>query len=278
MTNNVFSEYEVNQMGIKFANDLTYSSANCVGSVEENLEVRVVTKKCRGVVAKTRVTGAGNGTLNISLHIPYEIFNTAYGMKLNTLVEGVRAYGTNSRHAEFSLVEYILDEDGDEKYKAYPKCIIQSALSRTTENGADEVAEIELEISVMPDEYGNCMYEALAKNISDEIAKAWMTEFTPDLVKKRPETLTVTYTLENITSSNTETTVEKNSDYSTTLTTGEGYSLPATIAITVGGEILQPVSGDTGDYNYEKSTGEVFIPADKVTGDIVITATGMVSA
>lgn len=180
----VFSEYELRETGFKFKSSEAYINANCVGSCEEELESKVITKKCRGVVAKTTVKGTGNGTLKLTMHMPYEIYVQAYGMELDSLVEGVKAYGQNSRHEEFGVVMHVFDEDGNEKFKAYPNCIIQSGVSNKIENGAEEVAEIELEISVMPDEYGNGMYQALASELSDETLKTkWMTDFEPSMVQ-----------------------------------------------------------------------------------------------
>lgn len=180
----VFSEFELRKMGIKFKSGEAYLSADCVGSCEEELETKVTTKKCRGNVVKTTVRGTGSGTLTISMHMPYEIYTQAYGMDLDTLIEGVKAYGQNSRHEAFAIVQDVFDEDGVEKFKAYPNCIIQTGVARKIENGAEEVAEIELEVSIMPDEYGNGVYEALASELTDETAKTtWMTAFTPDLVQ-----------------------------------------------------------------------------------------------
>lgn len=180
----VFSEFELRKMGIKFKSSEAYQSADCVGSCEEELETKVTTKKCRGNVVKTTVRGTGSGTLTISMHMPYEIYVQAYGMNLDTLIEGVKAYGQNSRHEAFAIVQDVFDEDGVEKFKAYPNCIIQTGVARKIENGAEEVAEIEMEVSIMPDEYGNGVYEALASELTDETAKTtWMTAFTPDMVQ-----------------------------------------------------------------------------------------------
>jgi len=50
--------------------------------------------------------------------------------------------------------------------------------------GAEEVAELELEIGVMPDSYGNGMYEAVVSELTDASLKnTWMTAFTPELVQ-----------------------------------------------------------------------------------------------
>lgn len=180
----VFSEYELRKMSIKVGDEGTYKPADCVGSMEESLNTKVITKSCRGVVVKTRVKGDGTGTLNISLHMPYDLYVSVYAMEFETLQEGVVAYGQNNVHPVFSIVCDVFDEDGNEKLKAYPSCILQSGVARTIENGAEEVAEIEMEISLMPDEYGNCMYEGVASAITDETVKTtWMTAFTPELVQ-----------------------------------------------------------------------------------------------
>lgn len=183
MTDRVYSEFEVREQGIKFKGKDSYVSSSCVGTSEEELEVKTITKKCRGVVKKTKSKGTGTGTLKESLHIPYDVFVEAYGMDLSGLKPGVYAYGTDSKHKEMSIVQRVYDEDDVMKLKAYPNCIIKSNMARKVENGAEEVAETELEISVMPDDYGIGMYEMIADEKADqELIEKWMTEFTPDLV------------------------------------------------------------------------------------------------
>ena len=184
---NVFSDFELDQLGIKFADAEAYKNANCVGSCEEEMEAKTVTKSCRGVIMKKRSRGTGNGTIKLSLHCPWDIYTEAYGMDLETLIDGVKAYGRNSVHKPFSTVMHITDEDGNEKLKAYPNCVLETGVVRKIENGAEEVAEIELEASVMPDEFGNGLYEALVADLKDETVKTkWMTAFTPALVQKTP--------------------------------------------------------------------------------------------
>lgn len=184
MTNGVFSEYELREMGIKTTGSEAFVAANCVGSCEEELDTKVITKSCRGVVTKKVVKGAGTGKLKISMHMPWALYTDVYGMDLTTLIDGVKAYGINSKHKEFATTQHVFDEDGIEKFKAYPKCIIETGVARKIENGAEEVAEIELEVSLMPDEFGNCVYEALADELADETVKTkWMTAFEPSMVQ-----------------------------------------------------------------------------------------------
>lgn len=191
LTQTVFSEYEIRKMGIKVGEEGTYKACDCVGSAEEEMETLVVTKSCRGTVVKTRVRGTGNGTLTISAHVPYDLYASMFAMDLESLglVDGVVAYGKNSTHPTFSIVMDVYDEDGNEKFKAYPNCIMQSGVARSTENGSEEVAEIEMEVSIMPDENGNGLYEAVVNDLgedSKQLKTKWMTAFEPTLVQSTP--------------------------------------------------------------------------------------------
>lgn len=177
----VFSEYELRRMAIKFANEQAATEASCVGSCSEEMDVRKVTKKCRGIEVKTRVKGSGTGKLSISMHVPKDTYDGMFGMRVEGLIDGVRAYGQSSTHPEFCITQEVYDEDGNKKYKAYPKCIMESGVSRSIENGAEEVKEVDLEISVMPDDYGQGMYEALDSELKEDTVKQnWMSKFDPD--------------------------------------------------------------------------------------------------
>lgn len=183
MTNGVFSDFEIDQISVKFAGETGEAVAmNCVGSVEEEMTAKAVTKSCRGVVVKKTVRGTGEGTLTISAHVPYAIFTEAFDMALDTLKEGVHAYGSNNRHKAFCMTMHVIDEDGAEKFKAYPNCIFNARPTISVENGAEEVAQIEMEIAVMPDENGNGMYEALADGLDEAIKTDWMSKFNAALV------------------------------------------------------------------------------------------------
>lgn len=177
------SEFEVKKIGFKFEGAEAHQSVECIGSMEEEMAVKVVTKKCRGVVKKKRSRGTGEGTLKLTLHIPYAIYVEAFGMDLDSLIEGVYAYGQNSIHKNFSLVADVEDEDGNEKLKAYPNSAMNTGIVRKIENGAEEVAELEMEIGVMPDEYGNGLYETIIEDGDEETATQWMTAFDPAMVQ-----------------------------------------------------------------------------------------------
>lgn len=173
------SEFEVKKIGFKFEGTDAYKSVECIGSMEEDMAVKTVTKKCRGVVKKKRSRGTGEGTVKVTAHMPYDIYVEAFGMDLPSLKEGVYAYGRNSIHKNFSLVALVEDEDGNEKLKAYPNSTMNTFAGRKVENGAEEVAELELEIGVMPDEYENGMYESPVVEGDEDAVTEWMTGFDP---------------------------------------------------------------------------------------------------
>ncbi len=183
MTNGVFSDYEVDEIGFKFVGDDAYQSAKCIGAAEEEMEVKVVTKLCRGVISKERVKPTGRGTVKLTLHIPYAIYKAMFGLELDSLIDGVSGYGRNSVHKNFCMVAHVTDEDGVEKLVAYPNCVVKTGKSRKIENGAEEVAQVEIEVSVSPDNYGQGLYEALAEDI-EALKDQWMTAFSPDLVQQ----------------------------------------------------------------------------------------------
>ena len=177
----VFSEYELRKMAIRFDNESTAVEASCVGSCSEELDVLKVTKKCRGISVKTRVKGSGTGKLTISMHVPKDVYDGMFGMKLDGLIDGVRAYGQSSTHPEFCITQEVYDEDGNKKFKAYPRCIMESGVSRSIENGTEEVKEVDLDISIMPDEHGMGMYEVLDSELKEETVRTnWMSKFDPE--------------------------------------------------------------------------------------------------
>ena len=75
-------------------------------------------------------------------------------------------------------------------------------------------------------------------------------------------TYNVTFNGTNVTADG-EAFVEEGNDYTATLTAAEGYTLPETVSVTVGGEAI-----DT--FTFENGT--LTIPAESITGDVVITA------
>lgn len=176
----VFSEFEILNSSIKFADSEDFTKIGSVGSISEELAVMVLTKKCEGVTVKTVVRGSTEGTITLNLHMRYDLYLEAFGMNQEGLVDGVQAYGKKSKHKEFIFVAEVYDEDGNKKLIAYPRCIMSSAPKTSITNGGEEVAEIEVSITLFADEEGNVKYESM----NEELATQWMTGFSSEIVKR----------------------------------------------------------------------------------------------
>lgn len=179
-----FSEFEVKQSSLKFADTEKAEPVGCVGSLEEKMNTKKITKKCEGVVAKNVRRGDGTGELKVTLHIRYPLFTKVFGMSDEKLKTGVFSYGENSVHPKASYTCLVRDEDGNEKLKAYPNVTFDEFFTRKIENGAEEVAEVEATLAVEPDEYGNGLYEAPASEVENEdVINQWIENFSPELVR-----------------------------------------------------------------------------------------------
>ena len=66
-------------------------------------------------------------------------------------------------------------------------------------------------------------------------------------------------------------TATYNTDYTASLVAQTGYSLPSAIKVTVGGATLTPGTG----YMYDSSTGALTVKGSVITGNIVVTASGV---
>ena len=178
----VFSEFEVKETSIRVGSEEASELIGCVGESEETLDTRVIIKKCEGRIKKRKVRGAGTGKLRLSLHMKYSLFVKTLGMYFEEAKPGVYSYGEASKHEEFCITQKVLDEEGNLKYKAYPRAIIEEGITRKVKNGEEEVAEIALNISLLPDEkYGQCVYEAIASILEDaDLKEQWMSNFNAE--------------------------------------------------------------------------------------------------
>ena len=177
MDNKVFSDFEVKETAIRFSGDESAERIGCVGSLDETLNTKTITKKCEGVVKKQVTKGDGTAAVKYSLHIRWAIFYKMLGMKFEQLKDGVYAYGENSTHEEACITSKVFDEDGNLKLKAYPRFSITDAVARKIENGTEEVAEIEISGTALPDDDGNCTYEVMVSELKEENAEAFINAF-----------------------------------------------------------------------------------------------------
>lgn len=178
-----FSEFEVKESTVKFEGEAeTAMSLGCVGSLEETLNTKTITKKCEGVTQKTVVKPTGDGEIKFTLHMRWEAFKNMFGLISDGYAAGVYAYGTDGVHKHFCYTAKVKDENGNVKLKAYPNCVATTGIQNKIENGAEEVSEIEVTASVLADSYGNCMYQCFASDVTEEIANNWLQNFDHDLI------------------------------------------------------------------------------------------------
>lgn len=179
-----FSEYSIKEMNLNFGNQNSMP-AGCIGTCEEALDVKILTKKCKGVVTKKKTKHSGGGELKITGHMLLEAYYTMHGMKNADLAEGVMSFGSGSMPS-MCITMVVLDEDDNVKLKAYPNSTVSSGPARKIDASSEEIAEVELTISLAADSNGNCLYEKIVDPTTDEeLMTKWMTNFNYDLVEKK---------------------------------------------------------------------------------------------
>lgn len=181
----VYSPYECDQLAIKVAGDEEYTRDDCIGKLSVERETKTVTKSCRGVVKKRKTKPTGNGTITLSLHIKLSLYRAINNMVNEGLQPGVYAFDNTAAMPEFSIAARVKDEDDNVMFKGFPRCKIEEINSLNIENGAEEVAEVEMTVSYMPDDYNKGEYEALETELTGTVLNAnnWMTDFSSELAQ-----------------------------------------------------------------------------------------------
>ena len=181
----VYSMFEVDQLAIKVAGDEQYTRDDCVGKITIERETKTVTKKCRGVTKKRKTKPTGNGTVKISLHIKLALYRKINAMTSEGLQPGVFGFSnTESVMPEISVAARVKDEDDEPLFLGFPRCKVETINTTEIENGVEEVAEVEMELAYMPDDYGIGEYQALAGELTGEeiTPENWMTDFSSEAV------------------------------------------------------------------------------------------------
>lgn len=182
MDKKVYSPFEIHNCAIKFKDSEKADRIGCMGSLEENADMKTITKKCEGVEETVSSRPTGTGELKLSLHIRWEHYVRMFGMKFTELKSGVYAYGKNSRHEEFCLTGEVSNEYDQKMLKAYPRVMVTEGKAMKVTNGEEEVAELELTAKFMPDEHGMGTYEAMVEELTEdaELQKTWNENFNAE--------------------------------------------------------------------------------------------------
>lgn len=174
-----FKENGVSQLGKKFG---------AIGSIEGETELLQFIKKAEGVEVRT-TNKPQKMTMTVSAHIPVQVARDLFGLSNKDLVPGVYTYGTQSKGKEFIFTADVIDDLEDKtKLIAFTNCVSATGFKFTIENGADELAELEIEFTAMKDSIGGIYYEAIVEElglVDTELGfflEEWHTNFTPALV------------------------------------------------------------------------------------------------
>ena len=175
----VYSYFECDQLAIKVAGDEEYTRDDCIGALTVERETKTVTKSCRGVVKKRKTKPTGNGTIKLKMHIKMALYRKIHAMTNEGLQPGVYAFDNTEPMPEFAVTARVKDEDDNVMFLGYPRCKIEEINSLEIENGAEEVAEVEMSVSYMPDDYNKGEYQALEVELTGDVLNAdnWMTDF-----------------------------------------------------------------------------------------------------
>lgn len=175
----VYSYFECDQLAMRVAGEEEYTRDDCVGTLSVERETKTVTKSCRGVVKKRKTKPTGNGTINLKMHIKMDLYRKIHAMTNEGLQPGIYAFDNTEPMPEFSLTARVKDEDDNIMFLGYPRCKIEEINSMEIENGAEEVAEVEMTVSYMPDDYNKGEYQALEVELTGDVLNAdnWMTDF-----------------------------------------------------------------------------------------------------
>lgn len=185
-----FDATRVTNVGTKFSEDATSIAFGCLGSIEGETELLELVKKCEGVETKKKTTPQ-KMSLTLNGHVKVPVLRDIFGLSNEGLKAGVYSYGADSLSKPFVLTADVLDEfEAQTKLIAFSNCVAATGLKITVENGADEVAEVELEFTAMIDDNRKCYYEAIISELDeadrDAFVTEWHTNFTPDMVLATP--------------------------------------------------------------------------------------------
>lgn len=131
----------------------------CVGALSGQAEVRTKQLMCAGVPVAQK-TKPLSMELTYRGHIPVSVYSALFGLKSETLTPEKKSYNVNSEHAtgEFKFVES--EFYGEKKRtRTFPNASVISGMAFSVENGAEDIAEVELTIKALKDANGDIYTE-----------------------------------------------------------------------------------------------------------------------
>lgn len=161
----------------------TAMELGCTGALEAEPEMKTLSMRCEGDIVD-EISKPEFYTVNFTGHLTLGVAREIFGLTNDGLKDGVYAIGDKSvpKKGVFTWEVYDMYNEG-KKFMAFSNMVSTTGWVFSHENGADEVAEIEVEFKAMKDDKGNFYYEAFESEITDEEVKTgWLKLFTTELV------------------------------------------------------------------------------------------------
>ncbi|MFD2638394.1 hypothetical protein [Piscibacillus salipiscarius] len=157
------------------------------GSIGGETTLREIIKTEEGVEVD-KIVKPQKMDLTVSSHVQLKVMRDIFGFSNQDLKPGVYSYGQDSKGKHFVLTADVIDEFEDHtKLVAFPKCVSATGFTFTIENGADEVALMELTLTAYPDDFKQFYYEAMVEELEDTtIPTTWHQQFDRTLVESVP--------------------------------------------------------------------------------------------
>lgn len=178
-----FENYKIQEGSLIFG-EKPAVAFGCIGTMDATSSVEKVEKKCEGAVVKT-VKRVNSMTVAITGHVRIPTSRQIVGLSNEGLKTGVYGYGSNTFSMPFIFAAKIIDMEGNVKYIAFPKLEDVKGLSIKVNNDVTEIEMSDLEFTALKDSNNMFYYEMFDSESEDsELKEAWLTNFTPDLVKQ----------------------------------------------------------------------------------------------
>ena len=184
-----FDNVSIKRIAFNFKNAENAIATDCNGQLDGETEMQTVVKKCGATEVKSKSKPI-NMTVTITAHVPMEVYRRFNGLKQDERIKpGIYSYGPDSVGEDFSLAAEIVDDfEQNSKLVGMLACTSNTGLTFSIENGADEVAALELETKVMQDEFGKFYHEAIVAELEEDLTDQWMTNLSADVIKKSSTT------------------------------------------------------------------------------------------
>ena len=156
----------------------------CTGGISGETDVKTVTRMCEGIPDRERQVPQFM-TLTFRGHVNVDVYRSLFGIVNTGLKVGVYSYGSTSAGSSGTLTFKLVDMDGvKEKLIAFPNVKLNTGFVFSYENGAEEVAEVEMDFKAMVDAQSIFYFEGFVHVITDAAIKSgWAAAFNYDLVK-----------------------------------------------------------------------------------------------